>query len=359
MDPATIARKLAALGLGHLVAGPVRRLAAPPEEPVARGDVATAVPTLQDIFDRLERGEESLVPRDDPEVPAGFRLAALAGRPSIFKVNAPSGPVRLRTETGSGVLAIEGGGALVDVARAGLTAALAADRDEGFFIVAGAGGDGLDVAPIARPIVLPEDAEVSSPAREWADAAAAAGDAWIAALVRELLAEGGPLAEAAAAGALARLREREETRDERRAALEALLAGRPDPEADRERAWARALPDGARATVERHALASAALLSERLDDLSGTPDPDDPGFAAAFRAVLHDRDDLEGVRILLRAAGAGAGETLERALEALDERGAVFIRAVPRPGGLADDERLWRAARTSPEGWWVRPVRWS
>jgi hypothetical protein len=69
----------------------------------------------------------------------------------------------------------------------------------------------------------------------------------------------------------------------------------------------------------------------------------------AWRALCHERDDLEGVRVLLREAGAGG--QLEEALRETDASGRAVRFSWPREVDV-DDERLRRAALSNPGAWW-------
>src|SRR5207245_2456840 len=105
----------------------------------------------------------------------------------------------------------------------------------------------------------------------------ATSDTWLAARFRERLGRADLLAPVAALGLVARLRE-PSSDDERRRSVAALLAGSHDAEADRERAWARALSPAETAEVAREAARFADTLRARLDALSDAPRADDPAW---------------------------------------------------------------------------------
>jgi len=71
---------------------------------------------------------------------------------------------------------------------------------------------------------------------------------------------------------------------------------------------------------------------------------------AVLQQWARDRDELEGVRLLL--ARAGIGESLEDRLDRFDHEAEVFIADLPLEL-LDSDDQLQRAALIGPLDWWA------
>lgn len=207
------------------------------------------------------------------------------------------------------------------------------------------------------------DAEVTYYAREWARDAGLSGDKWLERAVCDVLAGEGPLAETMAVGLLWRLWLFPEGTTHARAEVAALLAHKPTAHEEREWLWAASLSEGQRMLIDLHALGAAERCDADMRVLEAAPRPDDDTWRAAVLALLHERDALEGVRLLLLEGAPGEAPggcpRLRAALRALDARGEVFVAAIPHFDGVSADEHLRRAARVSPEGWWTAPVGWA
>jgi hypothetical protein len=150
------------------------------------------------------------------------------------------------------------------------------------------------------------------------------------------------------AGMLARL-QTPGTDTEARTRLAALQAGRDPSPALKPRLWVRSFSPAQRDALERFARVRARSLASRLASLVDRLSPDLPDLVEQWRTLCHERDDLEGVRVLLREAGSGAG--LEGALHDADTPGRAIRFSWP-PGVEVDDERLRRAALSNPAAWW-------
>lgn len=133
------------------------------------------------------------------------------------------------------------------------------------------------------------------------------------------------------------------------ARVAAWLAGEPTGAGTGPREWMRAFTDRQLDAVERVACGRAAALAPRLTGLLDALRPDAPNLAERWRACCHERDDLEGVRVLLREADAGA--ELEHQLAACDDAGRA-IRFNWPPEVVVDDDQLQRAALSNPSAWW-------
>jgi hypothetical protein len=116
------------------------------------------------------------------------------------------------------------------------------------------------------------------------------------------------------------------------------------------RTWARTLTAGQRGLVERYATVAARQLTIRLERLQATIVPDQPGLVDRWRTLCHDRDDLEGIRVLLREAKTGGG--LAAALREADAVGRALHFSWPSTADV-HDERLQRVAEGDPGAWWA------
>jgi hypothetical protein len=116
------------------------------------------------------------------------------------------------------------------------------------------------------------------------------------------------------------------------------------------RKWSRSLTPGQGGLIERFATVAARTLAARLDRLQGTIVPDEPGLTARWRALCHERDDLEGLRVLLREARTGAA--LAGALAEADATGRALRFSWPSEVDV-HDARLQRVAEGDPGAWWA------
>jgi len=115
------------------------------------------------------------------------------------------------------------------------------------------------------------------------------------------------------------------------------------------RRWTRGLSADQRTLVERFAIVQAHDIAARLDGLQTHFGPADASLDLAWQALCWDRDDVEGIRVLLREAGAG--ETLTAALRAVDESGRAVRFSWPSEVDV-HDERLQRISEADPGAWW-------
>ena len=99
-------------------------------------------------------------------------------------------------------------------------------------------------------------------------------------------------------------------------------------------------------------------IAARLDRLQTHFGPADASLDLTWQALCWDRDDVDGIRVLLREAGAG--EALTSALRALDETGRAVRFSWPSDVDV-HDERLQRISEADPGAWWGstrRQVAW-
>lgn len=116
------------------------------------------------------------------------------------------------------------------------------------------------------------------------------------------------------------------------------------------RDWARRLREPAATAAESVALDAARALRAALDRFHETT-RGEAGWRERWRRLCLQRDDLEGMRVLLREAGRDAA--LDETLREVD----AFARSVSAsnpPLRAPVDERLSTAATASPFAWWTR-----
>jgi hypothetical protein len=174
-------------------------------------------------------------------------------------------------------------------------------------------------------------------------------DPWLKKTIETQRAAGGQLAELVATGCLYRHRLR--SSDEVKARVTSLLAGK---NSDRELDWAQTISGPAARAFEEGALAWAERLHEEFATAREAPDPEDESWSWWLRRVLHEREELEGVRALLRAAKST--QRLNRALKLIDDEAYVWIRALPVPEVFSEDEMLQRVALLDHTAWWAHPA---
>jgi len=115
------------------------------------------------------------------------------------------------------------------------------------------------------------------------------------------------------------------------------------------RRWLRGIEPGPRALIERFAVVCARTLAARLARLQTSLQPDDDSLEETWAWACWERDDLEGLRVLLREAGAGAA--LGAALQEPDATGRAVRFSWPS-GIDVHDERLQRVSEGDPGAWW-------
>jgi hypothetical protein len=115
------------------------------------------------------------------------------------------------------------------------------------------------------------------------------------------------------------------------------------------RRWPRGLTADQRTLIERFAIVQARDIAARLDRLQTHFGPADASLDLTWQALCWDRDDVEGIRVLLREAGAG--QALTAALRAVDESGRAVRFSWPSDVDV-HDERLQRISEADPGAWW-------
>jgi hypothetical protein len=114
------------------------------------------------------------------------------------------------------------------------------------------------------------------------------------------------------------------------------------------RRWLRGVTADQRALIERFAIVRARDVEAqltRIQDGLGV----DLQLDFAWQGLCWDRDDVEGIHVLLREAGAG--QTLTTALRAVDDLGRAVRFSWPSEVDVHDD-RLQRVSEADPGAWW-------
>jgi hypothetical protein len=120
------------------------------------------------------------------------------------------------------------------------------------------------------------------------------------------------------------------------------------------RRWPRRLTEPQRMLIERFAVVCARDIGVKLQRFHETFAPDDRSLEVTWTWFCWERDDLEGIRVLLREAGGtgpAGGDALAAALQALDAAGRA-VRASWPPDVDVHDDRLQRVSEADPGAWW-------
>ena len=209
--------------------------------------------------------------------------------------------------------------------------------------------DNLWVYPLDnRPLNLSPALEVKCPLTTWIDTCQ---DEWLCDQISKRDKVDDSWERVVAVGMFARLESDEFTTFQ---SLEDLMSGVSE-RLDRERSWARKLSAENCAAIERLAVLHTEHLFDELLRLVKNPLPHDSQWKQDMQRIMHKRDDLEGICLLLREAGEG--DLLVDELLDIDVEGDLWIDAIPSWDGDFD-ERLLRASLVSPEGWWTRLTEW-
>ncbi len=315
--------ELQALGIEPGMLGPAEQLALPPTGPQALAPAPSPATTLLPAYSPLM---DTLGLRIEVD-PVGGELRVISRGAAAFQVR----PGLHETQA---AVADEAGISRVTLQQAGR------------FLIESIGGTPMVVGwrDTGALVLQPVYAWPGPPVEEWT---VKTQDSWMQAQLAAT-----PDADAwsrtTLAGQLARLCE-PDTRD-----VAALIAsGRlQDLVSEVElapRRWARTLGAPAREALEQQAMRRAEALGDDLTDLFDTLSADMSEASQAWARLCHRRDDLEGVRLLLREAGAGSA--LDAVLDEADRMGRA-IRINLTGAVTATDERLRRVALGDPSAWW-------
>jgi hypothetical protein len=180
-------------------------------------------------------------------------------------------------------------------------------------------------------------------------------DEWLSGAVADYARRCTSWATACAVGLFGRLRQVD--RSVARAAVEALLAGRGDPVADRPWRWAHELTAAQVDTLWDLAILNTERLRDLADEILGSlddgesPDVMSPTVEQTYRELTLQRDDVECVLRLLRETSAPAPDAI---VEELDADGLALSLSLPRWDWRQEDERLRRVSKIDPNAWWAR-----
>ncbi|HTU99842.1 MAG TPA: hypothetical protein VMF13_04845 [Luteitalea sp.] len=219
-------------------------------------------------------------------------------------------------------------------------------RAGGDAVVLQADESGVAVTGVAPRLDALASLDVPPPVATWL---ATSRDSWLVEQVTPLVDAADPWSSVVAAGMLTRLTT-PSSADEARAWLDAARRGTAEATVAGPRQWARGLTAVDVERLQAQVIADAAALCLDVEDATDDVDARADGWDDLVREVAHRRDDLEGVLLLLDAAGADA--PVRSALAVVDREGAVLRLAV---GGAVphDDERLRRVWLKDPDAWWA------
>lgn len=135
--------------------------------------------------------------------------------------------------------------------------------------------------------------------------------------------------------------------------LHAMMSSAPDREGPpaSPRRWFGQLSTHHRASIARRAVARGQVLAADLEDCRAALVPTNQRLASTWLDLCQRRDDLEGVRVLLRSAEPSEAEALEAVLREVDALGKASRFSWP-PEIVVDHERLRRVALADPVAWW-------
>lgn len=341
---------LAAMGLTPGMLGPVERLSLPPAT-VDQALGSAAAVSMRMPAASFDAGTESSAPPPDERVGARSDvLQALgvhleiepAGRILHFEW-APEAAIQVRdahqrarpypTDT-EGVLSVP-------------------LRLLGRFVIESADGIPLALGVLEQESLglVPLSAWQGAPLEDWISAMT---DGWLESIVARTLPGADSWTRTALAGMIARLTQGGDPPAGGAGVTDPLMLLRRVSRSPSmaPRAWARALDRPQLAAIEEHARRRAMALEHDLDDLLAVLPLDADGIRHAWMQLCHRRDDLEGVRVLLREAGVGSG--LDESLRHTDRAGRA-MRINLGDGISTDDERLRRVALGDPAAWWGDP----
>jgi hypothetical protein len=336
------------LGMTGLAVSETDRLSwAAAGESHARG----AVPAVALAFSTLAASGFVDVPFASVAAPALGRLDAAVSSPGthVMRLSAPRGhavhvrvPEGWRAEDVAYLPDEDPGTVYVDLSAApavlvrGGADVVVLTADERGVVVTGVSRNVDAMAALEQPPVL----------GAWL---AACEDVWLAEQVEPLSAAGDPWTAVVAAGMLGRL-VAPGSPAQARVWLDAARRGDASESVRGPRRWAAALTGADVSRVEAQVLAEAAGLALDVEDAVADADARAEGWEDTVRELAHRRDDLEGVLLLLDAAGAAAAT--RAALAAVDREGLVLRLAIGDEA-LEDDERLRRAGLKDPDAWWA------
>jgi len=198
------------------------------------------------------------------------------------------------------------------------------------------------------PLILPptlKECGVVSPLNEWVETLY---DEWLENKIRRLIETGEPWDHIVALGMLAKIWK--PTSPE--LTNEILSYTGPEiahPIFFRVEKWAKSMPSETCQALERLAIAEAGMLSDILEEIIRKK-PESEGWISQAESLIHRRDDLDGVEVILR--NAGGGKTLKHVVATLDELGWQWVESLHK-WPLPDDEGLTRLSWYYPNLWWV------
>ena len=211
----------------------------------------------------------------------------------------------------------------------------------------------IEIWPLEAPsadLTLSEISEDAPDLAAWAQSADENEDSWLADTLREHAGRTDAWSRIVGTGLAARLPEARSP-EAARSIIARAIAGELSTHVAPPHAWAATLSEEAKNEILRSMLVHAEQLQQEISALRIEMDFDDPAWCDRVRVACVRRDDLEGLRPLMREVGRG--DEVVSILARLDQDGDTFEAVLP--GVLQfDDERLRRAARQEGPVWWAR-----
>lgn len=325
--------ELEALGLGNMRSGSPEELVLD-SDPTAHGSAAQKIQDFETFIENARRFDLSA----GLASALGLDLKSLEGS-SFVEVTGVTKAIATNTDA---IQAQSDNIIIVDFARPSKTRL---DSTSGTLVIDTAGGRAsmIPFFPELRALAINLGHEIG----HWVSACE---DNWLQSLLLAKTTIELPWQSFVAAGMLVRYREHRA--DDRKAMVEALLAGKIPAELERERNWAKSLDSNTLQNLLTRGLTSVETLHRNLNALQSDFEEGQIITRADVLDVLYLRDDIASGYLLLDAAGMG--EPIQHALKHADELGESLLEALQKEFDFASDERLSRAAIANPEGWWTQ-----
>ncbi len=177
------------------------------------------------------------------------------------------------------------------------------------------------------------------------------GDAWLPGALEQLPDET-PFGSAVALGMLIRLQRPSPEVARRR--FQAALNGQELPGQAAPARFASRITPTEKSTLADAVIDETAKLSELVDVLEDTVDPDSDDWCTEATTLLRRRDHLESALSIL---AFDLPDNVKDAVATLDAKARQWLRAAPEWALTGDIEGLHRARVEQPDAWWATPAR--
>jgi hypothetical protein len=213
-------------------------------------------------------------------------------------------------------------------------------------LFASADEDGLRVYVVAGRSIAPV-AQIDAPVLQWLNESGVS-DSWLRGEVAQRLQVSGPWSNIVAAALYARYLE--PSFEVAKNWTDAALAGRVIDPIVAPRRWVGQLTGRQIQTVLELARAELDRIELLVDHATDQAIPEEAAWQGEWLEASHGRDDIEGIRTLLK----GRVDNLPFAdrLAQVDRAGRI-ARSVLPSGFVPSDERTRRASEVDPSAWWA------